>query len=847
MKKGKLFFSTFSLVFALLISACRSPSESDDSSLSSSSASMSETSEDTSTSLSSVETVDDYNEFLNSFSQAGHLYIHYNRPDAPIYEYNQYCVWIWQMSPKNQEGTLWGASDTYVRWLLTPMSTSWMKLDGDEIHVDQHGAIMDIDMTRTDLLSGKNELPVSFEGATKVGFLIVLQSSMDGGTHWTSDGGADVIINNFDELWDDRDNGSIHLFCTKGAVSSYTFEADDEAPVNPTVDDTTGMYRSSADVESSKTINGVPPTSESFKDLGVGYQIFVPSFRDSNGDGMGDIRGIINSLDYLDDLGVSVLWLTPIQESSSYHGYDVTDFYKVDPRFGTLEDYRELIFKAHQKGMKVLMDLVLNHTSKNNIWFTLSQRAEVGTDIHGNEINYRDLYHWKYKGDLVRYYDGHIDDSNGSLTVVEDEGYKMIPVEEHPDWYRDGESNYYYFGKFGSGMAELNYDSQTTRDFVIQMAQYWLSFGLDGFRLDAVKHIYMYDEVDYQNGDIIISDLSGKRSYNDEMMEYEVKLNDYSSNLTKNINFWKEFSYGVKRIYPDCFLVGENFDGYGHRIAPYYQALDSQFDFSLYYHNNEWLYGETTAAGMSTGQPLETYEAFKGNGQNGIYVNGAVAYSVPEGNRSDFINSPFTSNHDVNRAINHVNGDKSKITGTSVEFGRAVVHAASTILSPGISWIYYGDELGMSSNTDTHIALYDNENNMDIWYRQPFKWGDDTETDVTFNIYEITYDSYNENLRSEIEQSQSDTDGDMLDIYKQLIQIKNEFGEVESYQGYYTNDNTDILRYDLTCENGVFRIYINSGLNNTNHTTTLSGSQIWRINGTYSNTIPPYGIAVVKV
>jgi glycosidase len=100
------------------------------------------------------------------------------------------------------------------------------------------------------------------------------------------------------------------------------------------------------------------------------------------------------------------------------------------------------------------------------------------------------MYHWKYKGDLVRKW------NEGSVPAPTDPGYGTttatyteIPVETHPDWYRDGESNYYYYGKFGSGMAELNYDAQITRDLVIEMAKEWLEFGVDGFRLDAVKHI----------------------------------------------------------------------------------------------------------------------------------------------------------------------------------------------------------------------------------------------------------------------------------------------------------------------------------------------------------------------
>ena len=234
--------------------------------------------------------------------------------------------------------------------------------------------------------------------------------------------------------------------------------------------------------------------------------------------------------------------------------------------------------------MKVLMDLVLNHTSKGNIWFTNSQWAKVDEETG---INWRDVYNWKFESDIIEKYFAQ-DDKHPTA------GYYKITVKEdaessNPSWYRDGESHYYYYGKFGSGMPEINYLNTSTRKLVIDMAKYWMSFGLDGFRLDAVKHIFMRDEC-YQNGDIIVNDTGSKETYDDEKGQFVTKGYDYSSNLTKNIMWWKEFAHGVKNDYPNCFLVGENFDGWGTRTAPYYQALDSQFNFSNYYHIPSFLY-----------------------------------------------------------------------------------------------------------------------------------------------------------------------------------------------------------------------------------------------------------------
>ena len=204
---------------------------------------------------------------------------------------------------------------------------------------------------------------------------------MDGSSNWISDGGKETYITDFDTHF--REDGLNALYINTGNFDKYAFTATgtSEPEVNPVVEDTSGTYRSDTDTITDSY--GVSPTSDSFTSLGVGYQVFVASFRDSNGDGIGDLRGVIDSLEYLDDLGIQVLWLTPIQQSDSYHGYDISDFYAVDSKFGTLEDYRELLYKAHEKDMKIVMDLVLNHTSKSNVLFKNSQWAKQGLDEEG--------------------------------------------------------------------------------------------------------------------------------------------------------------------------------------------------------------------------------------------------------------------------------------------------------------------------------------------------------------------------------------------------------------------------------------------------------------------------------
>ena len=764
-----------------------------------------------------IEDNDEYDSWLNSWSKPGHLYFHYNRGTKGGYD--NYCLWLWQHAPQDLEGSLWGYSaDTKVSkdLELKPMSNHWMTAsevgkEGNDMYIDTYGVIADVDLYASNLIGGKSGKETTFEGMEEVGFLLPQQNSMNGLTNWVSDGGRETYIDDIADAknWRNVEGGTaIHIFVSTGALYDYSYFAGDgvaEAITNPIELDTTGNYRSDVDAKYSNAL-GVSSTSDSFKELGVGYQIFVASFRDSNGDGIGDIKGIIDSLDYLSELGAEVLWLTPIQKSDSYHGYDISDYYAVDKRFGTVEEYRELIYKAHEKGMKVLMDLVLNHTSKGNIWFTNSQWAVEDKE---NGINWRDVYNWKYETDIIEKYDP---TTNGYKEVT----VKQDAESDNPSWYRDGESHYYYYGKFGSGMPEINYLNKTTRKLVIDMAKYWMSFGLDGFRLDAVKHIFMRDEC-YQNGDVIVADTGSKTSWDDEKGKEVTKGFDYSSNLTKNIMWWKEFAHGVKADYPNCFLVGENFDGWGTRTAPYYQALDSQFNFSNYYHIPAYLYNNAGgASNYSSKQAGETFIPFAS--QNDLVIdNGKTVYTIPGGQRNDFIDGAFTSNHDVMRAINQVNGTGTldgtvaldKITGAGDQVNKAKIHAAMTILNPGVSWIYYGDELGMSSNTDQHISKYGNPNCEDIWYRQPFLWKDTTKrANYKSGQYVFELDSYNKTLAN-MEDQKADANS-MYSWYKDLIEIKKMYPKGAKLE-YHSSSSNNVMVLKVTGGDVALVIYINVG------------------------------------
>ncbi|MBP7125055.1 DUF3459 domain-containing protein [Myxococcota bacterium] len=197
----------------------------------------------------------------------------------------------------------------------------------------------------------------------------------------------------------------------------------------------------------------------------VGYEVFVRSFADSDGDGIGDLRGLAGRLDFLNDgdpstdrdLGVDLLWLMPITRSPSYHGYDVTDYRRVQPEYGTEEDLAALLEAAHARGIRVVMDLVINHSSSTHPWF-LAARSSAADPR-------RDWYVWS--------------------PVPLDWGQPWNPGAG--TWHRAGDA--WYYGLFWEGMPDLNWRNDGLMAEMTDVARYWLGKGLDGFRLDAARYL----------------------------------------------------------------------------------------------------------------------------------------------------------------------------------------------------------------------------------------------------------------------------------------------------------------------------------------------------------------------
>jgi glycosidase len=199
---------------------------------------------------------------------------------------------------------------------------------------------------------------------------------------------------------------------------------------------------------------------------GVSYEIFVRSFADSNGDGIGDLNGVTAKLPYLKDLGIEAIWLTPICPSPTYHKYDVTNYKDIDAEYGTLYDFKNLVIEAHKLNIKVVFDFVPNHSSSQHPWFLEA--------IKGKDNPYRDYYVWSNRKNLK---------DSLNWYYPKDENKKNLGNEK-------------YYGFFWSGMPDLNYDNPKVRAEMIDIAKFWLEeTNIDGFRIDAAQHIYDAVEV----------------------------------------------------------------------------------------------------------------------------------------------------------------------------------------------------------------------------------------------------------------------------------------------------------------------------------------------------------------
>ena len=400
------------------------------------------------------------------------------------------------------------------------------------------------------------------------------------------------------------------------------------------------------------------------------YQVFIRSFYDSDGDGIGDINGLIEKLDYLNDgdpetdtdLEVTGLWLMPVLPSPSYHGYDVTDFKGIEPDYGTLEDFERLLEECHNRGIYVIIDWEINHTSMEHPWFEASRDPDS---------EYHDWYIW---------------------------------VKEEPDylgpwgqdvWHRSLETGKSYYGIFWEGMPDLNYENPEVTAAMEDAIAFWIdTVGVDGIRIDAARHL--------------------------------IEEGQQQQNTEATHDWYQDFYVWYNQIDPDAMTIGEVWDA-SASASQFVRddELDMVFDFDL---ASKLVESAANGYGLTVSKAIEAELRYFPEYQMGT----------------------FLTNHDMARTMSELRED----------YGKAKSAATALLTAPGVPFIYYGEEIGMSGGKpDENI-------------RRPMQWDDSDfagfSTATPWKLPQRDYPEKNVMLQDE------DADS-LLNHYRRLINLRNEY------------------------------------------------------------------------
>jgi glycosidase len=412
-----------------------------------------------------------------------------------------------------------------------------------------------------------------------------------------------------------------------------------------------------------------PAPAADWRHGGVCYEIFVRSFFDSDGDGLGDLQGLIQKLDYVNDgdpdtetdLGARCVWLMPIAASPSYHGYDVTDYYRVDPRYGTNADFQRLAAEAHRRGIRVLVDMVINHTSSEHPFFkhALLYRGSP----------YRDWFRWAEAPGPPNEWGG-------------------------VSWHRAPTRNEYYYGFFSSVMPDWNWETPAVREEMKRVATFWLTeMGADGLRLDAVRHL----------------------------MEEDGR----AANVPRTHDMLREYAAHVRAVAPGAFTIGEVYDSTRVLLSYYPDQLDAYFAFEV---------SDAILAAVRTGSSAGLLASVQ-----------ALQEAVPTDRWASFLR-----NHDQTRTMTVLAGDVA----------RAKVAAGLLLTLPGVPFVYYGEEIGMTGDKP------------DPRLRTPMHWNRDHAAGFTTGVpwEPLQPDSFTANVEAMDRDPHS-----LLAWYRELIHLRADY------------------------------------------------------------------------
>ena len=499
------------------------------------------------------------------------------------------------------------------------------------------------------------------------------------------------------------------------------------------------------------------------------YQVYPRSFKDTNGDGIGDVRGIIEKLDYIKSVGVDMIWISPIYKSPMKdNGYDISDYYAIDPIFGTMEDMDELLLKAKQKGLKVLMDLVVNHCSSEHEWFKKALKDPKGP--YGDYFIIKEGKDGKAPNNWRSIFGGSV----------------WEPIKGTP---------YYYYHTFAKEQPDLNWENPQLRREIYDMMNWWLKKGLGGFRVDAITYIKKdpsYKSLPADGADGLAA------------------LSEVSSNYPGIEVFLKEMREETFDVY-DAFSVAEMSGVDAAKLREYIGPdglFSSIFDFS---------YMELDVELFQWYRPVEV---------NATMVKEKLFESQSMAQEAESFLSVVLENHDQPRAA-------EKWFPKQVGYESQTMLATMNLMLRGIPFIYQGEEIGMTNSTFSAIREYEDimlwgqydrakkegcteEECLDMANRRsrdhartPMQWDDSEQAGFTTGKPALPV---NDNYRT-INVKKEEREGSVLDYYRKLTALRksDEYRELLTYGEIYPalEEEKDVIAYERVRDGKKLLIVLN--------------------------------------
>ena len=527
----------------------------------------------------------------------------------------------------------------------------------------------------------------------------------------------------------------------------------------------------------------------------VVYQIYPKSFYDSNHDGIGDVKGIISKLDYFSKLGVSMLWLCPIYQSPmDDNGYDISDYYDIHPDFGTMEDVEELIEKAKVKGIGIMMDLVVNHTSDEHAWFQDALAHE--------DSPYRNYYIFK-------------DGKNGQpptnwRSVFGGSVWELVP----------GSDNTYYFHAFSKKQPCLNWENSNMRQEIYQMINWWLEKGIAGFRVDAINFI------------------KKNQAYPDGVADGQDGLSScfaFCRNQPGIEEFYKELKEETFAKH-NCVTVAEAYGVPYAQLGPYIDEQDGTFSLMFDFNYSNFDIGDQEEWFVRKNWTVKQYRDM-------------LFHSQQEINRLGWC-ATFMENHDQPRSINKLIPDKTQHTVYS-----KTMLGCLFFFVKGVPFIYQGQELGMDNAQRSSIEEFDDCSSISQYERAleegfseaealafvnmrsrdhsrtPMQWSNQAYAGFSDVTPWLALNDHYHTIN--VAQQQQDPQS-VLAFYQKMIELrqKSEYSDIITYGDFEPIDSSEvIIAYRRVYEGVSVDIYCNFA----NHTNIIATDKCHVILNNYEN------------